>query len=312
MSFKNYCYHCLHNPRTNVAKVINTFISLLIIFSVAAIPLHFIPDLEWFEPTLITFEKFTATVFTIEFIFRAYSSHKPLKYTFSWYGIVDLLAIVPFYLAQMGLVARPEIFFFLRMLRILKLAKLQNDYLHQSDTIKNLKTHGHFKLLEGEHLQDIVQKHPIVFVLGLLLPITFMSIGLSILIFFEMHVVALGFSSLFFLMAVVFFIKIWIDYVFDVIYVTDQRIMIQDRELFSTISNDISYESITNIMPKQYGLMRWMFQYGDIEIQTADQKSPRFKSAPKPDSIVHTITENRQRIMHKRIKSGGGISPNQG
>ncbi|WP_191902181.1 ion transporter, partial [Pseudomonas viridiflava] len=41
---------------------------------------------------------FTA-IFAVEYILRLYCSPRPLKYAFSFYGLVDLLAIVPGVLA---------------------------------------------------------------------------------------------------------------------------------------------------------------------------------------------------------------------
>ncbi|MES2854578.1 MAG: ion transporter [Bdellovibrionota bacterium] len=64
-------------------------------------------------------------VFTIEFILRLISVDRPLRYIFSFYGIIDLLAILPTYLsfmipgAQSLLVVR--VFRLLRVFRILKL-----------------------------------------------------------------------------------------------------------------------------------------------------------------------------------------------
>ncbi|MGV8921463.1 MAG: ion transporter [Pseudomonas sp.] len=72
-------------------------------------------------------------VFVIEYILRLYCSPKPLRYAFSFYGLVDLLAIVPGILAlyyadaQYLLIIR-----IIRMLRIFRVLKLA-PYLKQAN-----------------------------------------------------------------------------------------------------------------------------------------------------------------------------------
>lgn len=72
-------------------------------------------------------------VFTIEYALRLYCSPKPMRYAFSFYGLVDLLAIVPGVLAlyysdaQYLLIIR-----IIRMLRIFRVLKLGH-YLKQAN-----------------------------------------------------------------------------------------------------------------------------------------------------------------------------------
>lgn len=72
-------------------------------------------------------------VFIIEYLLRLYCSPRPLQYAFSFYGLVDLLAIVPGILAlyysdaQYLLIVRV-----LRMLRIFRILKL-SPYLKQAN-----------------------------------------------------------------------------------------------------------------------------------------------------------------------------------
>jgi voltage-gated potassium channel len=72
-------------------------------------------------------------VFAVEYMLRLYCSPKPLKYAFSFYGLIDLLAIVPGILAiyysdaQYLLIVRV-----VRMLRIFRVLKL-SPYLKQAN-----------------------------------------------------------------------------------------------------------------------------------------------------------------------------------
>ena len=73
------------------------------------------------------------TVFLVEYLARLYCSPKPLRYAFSFYGLVDLLAIVPGIIAlyysdaQYLLIVRV-----IRMLRIFRVLKL-SPYLKQAN-----------------------------------------------------------------------------------------------------------------------------------------------------------------------------------
>lgn len=73
------------------------------------------------------------TIFLVEYLARLYCSPKPLRYAFSFYGLVDLLAIVPGIIAlyysdaQYLLIVRV-----IRMLRIFRVLKL-SPYLKQAN-----------------------------------------------------------------------------------------------------------------------------------------------------------------------------------
>ncbi len=295
----------LHNPCTRAAKIVNGLLSFLIIFSIAVIPLHFWNNIEWVHDELFFFDRLTVTIFTIEYLLRMWSAKRPLAYITSWWGVVDLVAILPFYLAQLGVLASPEMFLILRVLRILKFARTQGMELTALRSCE-LHHHGNFELLPRERVEKIIQKHPIIFLLGMLMPLFFTSAGLSVFIFFQGGAIPSSFSILLFLFAFVFFIKAWLDYNYDVIYVTNYRVIIQNRELFGSISNNIPYESITNVVPSNLGLFRWIFGVGDIHIQTADNTTDNlfFQNAPKPHHVVQTISANRQKLLNAREQRG--------
>lgn len=62
--------------------------------------------------------------FTIEYMLRIISIKKPLKYIFSFYGIIDLIATLPLYLAYFF--ANTGILSVIRALRLLRLFKILN------------------------------------------------------------------------------------------------------------------------------------------------------------------------------------------
>ncbi len=291
----------LHNPCTKHAKIVNGLLSFLIIFSIAVIPLHFWNNIEWIHDELFFFDRLTVTIFTIEYFLRIWSAKRPIAYLTSWWGVVDLVAILPFFLAQVGILSAPELFLLLRILRILKFARTQGMELIALRSCE-LHHHGNFELLPKEKVEKVIQKHPVVFLLGMLLPLFFSTAGLSVFILFQGGAIPSAISILLFLFAFIFFIKAWLDYNYDVIYVTNYRVIIQNRELFGSISNNIPYESITNVVPSNLGIFRWIFGIGDIHIQTADNTTDNlfFQNAPGPHHVVRTISTNRQKLLNAR------------
>ena len=101
------------------SKPVVIAITSLILFSVLSFSIETLPDLS--KDTLNFFhyaEIAVVSVFSLEYLFRLYAAEKRWWFVFSFYGIVDLLAILPFYMST-GLDLRS-----LRLLRILRLARL--------------------------------------------------------------------------------------------------------------------------------------------------------------------------------------------
>ncbi len=98
------------------------FIQAVILLSLADFALETLPNLSPTQRRLLEwFEVFSVAVFTVEYVVRAVGSRPPVKYLLSFYGIVDLLAILPFYL---GLVVDLRSLRVLRLLRLLRILKL--------------------------------------------------------------------------------------------------------------------------------------------------------------------------------------------
>ena len=302
----------LHDPRTRVSRFVNGFVVFLIVFSVAVVPLHFLPGVGWIEEPLYLFDRVVVTVFTVEYLLRIWSARKPFRYLVSWWGLIDLVAILPFYLAQFELFAVPEVFLMLRILRILKLGKA---YDMERLAILDCREgeHGAFRLTPGERIERVVQKHPVVLLVSLIFPLFFTSAGLFILVFFDANNFALAVSLLFFFFAVIFFLKAWLDYNYDVIYITNYRVVLQNRELFGVAINDVSYEAITNVVPSNLGILHWLLGFGNIQIETASSVGVfHFHDSSDPHEVVQHISLNRQKTFDAKVSGGrgaGGADP---
>lgn len=113
-------------------KAFDVALLILIVLSTVIVMLESIPAVhsQYYEKFLVVEWGFTI-IFTIEYILRLLSVHRPVRYASSFYGIVDLMAILPTYLSvllpggQYFLVVR--VLRLLRVFRIFKLAEYLND-----------------------------------------------------------------------------------------------------------------------------------------------------------------------------------------
>jgi len=114
------------------SKLVDWTITSVIIFAVCAVCLESVPEYgRDYHSTFVLIERCTVAFFTIEYALRIWSAQRPgrsiwesrRKYVFSFYGLVDLLSILPFYLAFLfpGLDLR-----FLRAVRMLRVLKLSH------------------------------------------------------------------------------------------------------------------------------------------------------------------------------------------
>jgi voltage-gated potassium channel len=142
--------HTLLHPElgeTKWDKIINTFIILLIISNVIVVILETVPQLQdKYFTFFYYFDLISVIVFTIEYVLRVWSTvHDPkyshsikgrLKFIFSTEGLIDLLAILPFYIhVVVGLDLR--MIRILRLLRFLRLFRLTN-YMNSAKMIRNV------------------------------------------------------------------------------------------------------------------------------------------------------------------------------
>ena len=122
--FRDTLYTIIFEANTPSGKAFDVALFATIGVSVTAIMLESVPSIaahqgasQWFK----AIELITTLLFTIEYVLRLISVKQPLKYAFSFFGIVDFLSIIPTYLA---LFAVPEQAHYLTTIRILRLLRL--------------------------------------------------------------------------------------------------------------------------------------------------------------------------------------------
>ena len=104
------------------AAVLVLIVSSLVLFSIETLPNHS----EATRAFLNAAERITVVLFTIEYLLRLGVADRKAAFAFSFFGIIDLIAILPFYLS-LGIDLRSvRAFRLLRVFRILKLVRYRS------------------------------------------------------------------------------------------------------------------------------------------------------------------------------------------
>ena len=154
------------HPDDSASRFTDLFLFVLIALNVVAVIVETVEDLATqFAPISLFFEVFSVAVFTMEYVLRLWTctadprySHPisgRLRFAGSWHAVVDLLAILPFYLPMflpIDLRVLRALRFF-RLLRFLKLTRYS----------ESMRIFG--KVLRGERTELMIA----LFVAGVLL-----------------------------------------------------------------------------------------------------------------------------------------------
>lgn len=126
MKLRRKIFTIIFGTDTPAGKSFDIILLWLIILSVTVVVLESVSAMrESYHDLFMNVEWIFTIVFTLEYLLRIYTSPKPLKYITSFFGIIDLLAILPSY---MGLLFDTSTFLLtiraLRLLRMFRVFKL--------------------------------------------------------------------------------------------------------------------------------------------------------------------------------------------
>lgn len=114
----------VNDPSTTHGRAFALAIQVLILLSLVTFTLDTLPGLDAATKlALRIIECVTVGIFTVEYLLRIYVAKSKVRFVFSFYGLVDLLAILPFYISSGIDLRAVRVFRFLRLLRILKLVR---------------------------------------------------------------------------------------------------------------------------------------------------------------------------------------------
>jgi voltage-gated potassium channel len=132
MTVREKLYNIVFETDTKAGKRFDVFLLWIILFSVFIVMIESIPEVARNHSGIfLTIEWIVTILFTVEYFLRLCVNPKPLKYIFSFWGIIDLLSFLPTYLSlfifgyHYLIVIR--IFRLLRVFRILKLARFNSE-----------------------------------------------------------------------------------------------------------------------------------------------------------------------------------------
>ncbi|MCE7994699.1 MAG: ion transporter [Roseivirga sp.] len=125
-SLRQRLFLIIFGTDTPAGKAFDVGLLIAILLSILAVMLESVPSLQQQYGAIFSITELILTVaFTLEYVTRIYVTERKRKYIFSFYGIIDLLSLLPTYLSlfftgtQYLLIIRA-----LRLLRVFRILKL--------------------------------------------------------------------------------------------------------------------------------------------------------------------------------------------
>jgi voltage-gated potassium channel len=141
-------HEIIYEADTFQGKLFDLVLILTISISVILVTLESVDNYDSKYHNFLNISEWIITIlFSIEYILRIISVKKPLKYIFSFYGIIDMLSIIPKYISLFvfgtsSLAALRA----LRLMRIFKILKM-NRFIGASTNFRRLLSAGRAKII---------------------------------------------------------------------------------------------------------------------------------------------------------------------
>lgn len=126
IGFKRFLNEYLFNAATGIGKLFEITLMLVIMVSIATVILHSMPNINTkYNAILYSLDWFFTVCFLIEYCLRVYAAPDRRKYIFSFFGIIDFLAVFP---SVMSLIITGkqtiQVVRIVRLLRVFKVLRL--------------------------------------------------------------------------------------------------------------------------------------------------------------------------------------------
>ncbi|HEV2124963.1 MAG TPA: ion transporter [Chloroflexota bacterium] len=148
VGWRRTLHEIIFESDTSAGKAFDVALIAVILLSVAVVMLESVTELrEAYGDVLRAAEWLFTVLFTVEYVLRLISVDRPLRYATSFFGMVDLLAVVPTYFSllvpgvQYLLVVR-----LLRILRIFRVLKLAH-YLDEAAVLTRALRASRYKII---------------------------------------------------------------------------------------------------------------------------------------------------------------------
>jgi len=116
-----------YKPGSRYFLLVNDVLAIATVVSVLSLILETVPALASYQMIFDVVEFVAVVIFSVEYVARIYANQKHVRsYTLSFYGVIDLLAVLPSYfgLTNLTFLKSARVLRILRLLRMLRLAKL--------------------------------------------------------------------------------------------------------------------------------------------------------------------------------------------
>ena len=129
-SWRERWYEIIFEADTPAGKLFDVLLLIAILLSVLVVMCESVDAIREANPKLLVrAEWFFTLLFTFEYVVRIVCARRPMRYIFSFYGIVDLLAILPTYIIALPIfkgerAQRLAVIRVLRLLRAFRIFKL--------------------------------------------------------------------------------------------------------------------------------------------------------------------------------------------
>ena len=122
-SWRDQLYEVIFGTDTPSGKLFDLVLLISIVLSIIVVFLDSVQSLRnEFGRFFFVAEWFFTILFTAEYILRIASSRKPWSYILSFYGVIDLLAVLPSYLSL--IIAGGQYLIVIRVLRLLRIFRI--------------------------------------------------------------------------------------------------------------------------------------------------------------------------------------------
>nr|MBA3274011.1 ion transporter [Chthoniobacterales bacterium] len=133
--WKRALYTIIFESDTPAGKAFDVSLLIAIGMSVAIVMLESVKSVHAaYGPTLRVAEWVFTALFTIEYVARLLCVRRPRHYAWSFYGVVDLLAILPSFIGLFTSANYVMVVRILRLLRVFRVLKLAH-FLQETDTL---------------------------------------------------------------------------------------------------------------------------------------------------------------------------------
>lgn len=128
----------IYEADTPAGKLFDVVLLITILASIILVMLESVNSIDQKFHTFLNISEWVITIlFSIEYILRIITVRRPLKYVFSFYGVIDLLSTIPKYISLIvGGVHALAALRALRLLRVFRILKLAR-YLGASNNLMN-------------------------------------------------------------------------------------------------------------------------------------------------------------------------------